>query len=154
MKKIDLGQTITILANVGILIGIILLLVELNQSSTMVRGQTRNEISSELVGLMSQVANNSELANLVYRADQGQELTPEEMIQFNHRTISMIRYFENVHDQYRLGLYDEAEFETQREAWRNFYLSPATTAFWCGYRSTVSPSFREEIDGLISTDEC
>ena len=68
MKKMGLGQTVTALANVGVLIGIILLLIELNQSSTMIRGQTRNEIASEVINLMSQVANNPDLASVWYRA--------------------------------------------------------------------------------------
>ena len=33
MKKIDLGQTITILANVGVIVGIVFLVVEIRQNT-------------------------------------------------------------------------------------------------------------------------
>jgi len=49
MKKIDLGQTLTILANVGVLAGILLLVFELNQNREMMRAQTRSELASSLV---------------------------------------------------------------------------------------------------------
>ena len=40
MKKIDLGQAITILANFGVLIGILLLVYELNQIGIAMVGMT------------------------------------------------------------------------------------------------------------------
>ncbi len=151
--KINVGQTIAISANVGVLIGLILLLLELDQSSTMVRGQTRNDVASELIGLMSQVAGDPELSDLLHRAEIGAELTPEEMQRFNHRQIAMFRYFENVYYQYSLGLYDEAEFAAQKEAWRD-YGEPARNKFWCQYQHTLSPSFREEMAALIVPNGC
>lgn len=90
--KVNVGQTIAISANVGVLIGLILLLLELDQSSTMVRGQTRNDVASELIGLMSQVAGDPVLSDLIYRAESGVELTPEEMQRYIHRQIAMFRY--------------------------------------------------------------
>ena len=40
MKKIDLGQTLGILANVGVVFGILLLAYELNQNRQMMEAQT------------------------------------------------------------------------------------------------------------------
>ena len=37
MKKLDLGQTMTILANVGVIVGISFLAVELRQNNDMMR---------------------------------------------------------------------------------------------------------------------
>ena len=153
MNAESVNRWLTLGANVGILIGIMLLLLELEQNSTMMRGQTRNEVSSELINLMSQVVENRDIAELIDRANSGEELTPVESIQYEHREVAMFRYFENVHYQYRQGLYDESEFSTQREAWRR-YASPARIKFWCDYRLTVSLEFRAEMDRLIAANEC
>ena len=49
MKKIDLGQTLGIVANVGVIAGILLLAYELNQNRQMMQAQTRNAISETIV---------------------------------------------------------------------------------------------------------
>ena len=57
MRNIDLGQTAGILANLGVLVGILLLVYELSQTRDMTRAQTRNELSqgfvSEIEGLLT-----------------------------------------------------------------------------------------------------
>ena len=62
MKKIDLGQTITIVANIGVLLGIILLVYELDQNRDMMRAQIRNEISRSAGDLLTTGATNERLA--------------------------------------------------------------------------------------------
>ena len=153
MDSEKINRWLTLGANLGVLIGIILILMELNQNATMMRGQARNDLSVELIDLMSQVVTNPQLAGLILKIDSGEPLTPEESIQFQHREIAMFRYFENVHYQYRLGLYDEAEFSAQREAWRAYW-PPGRASFWCDFRLTVSPDFRAEIDGLHGGTSC
>ena len=67
----------------------------------------------------------------------------------------MFRYFENVHYQYRQGLYDEQEFLAHRDAWRLFFENSQTAAKnWCIYRELVSMQFRKEIDSLIDESAC
>ena len=105
----------------GRVVGIALLIFELQQNRDMVRAQTRAEISSELTGLLSQVAGDPLLANLVRRADDGEALPLDEQKQDGHRSAAMFRYFENVHYQYRQDLDDESEFFAHRDAWRVFF---------------------------------
>ncbi len=45
MRKINVGQTVGILANVGVIAGIVFLVFELQQNREMMRAQTRNELS-------------------------------------------------------------------------------------------------------------
>ena len=155
MKAKRVNRWLTLGANFGVLIGIILLLVELDQTSTMMRAQTRNQVSQGIVDLLSLSANNEQLASLIRRADSGEELTPNEYLQFQHRTFALFRYLENLHYQYRQGLFDEAEFSTQREAWK-LYLnySKAAVTVWCLYRPTISLEFRAEIDNVLNRYTC
>ena len=53
MKAKRINDWLTLGANIGVLIGIILLLVELNQNSTMMRAQTRFEVSQSIVDLLN-----------------------------------------------------------------------------------------------------
>jgi len=45
MKKIDLGQSLQIFANAGVILGIVFLVFELNQNQDIGRAQVRNEIA-------------------------------------------------------------------------------------------------------------
>ena len=155
MKPDQLNRWLTFGANLAVLVGIGLVIVELQQNNAMIRAQTRSEISAGITGLLSDVAGNPQLANLVRRADEGQELTADEQKQYAHRSAAMFRYFENVHYQYREGMYDESEYLAHREAWRLFFENSRTAVKnWCDYRKIVSPAFRAEIDGLIAESPC
>jgi hypothetical protein len=150
-----LNRWLTLGANIGVLFGIVFLIFELNQTSEMNRGETRNQVASELSELLRDVGNNPQLAELIVRAESGDELTPGEDMQYRQRILSMLRYFENVHYQYRQGLYDEDEFSTQKEAWRKVYASSKTTVdIWCDYRMTFSPGFRRDFDDLLNKFQC
>ena len=150
-----LNRWLTLGANIGVLFGIVFLIVELNQTSEMNRGETRNQVASELSELLRDVGNNPQLAELIVKAENGDVLTPAESMQYRQRILSMLRYFENVHYQYRQGLYDEAEFSTQKEAWRKVYASSKITVdIWCEYRVTFSPDFRREFDNLLDEFQC
>ena len=155
MKAKRINDWLTLGANIGVLIGIILLLVELNQNSTMMRAQTRFEVSQGIVDLLNLSASNEQLASVLRRADSGEELTPDEYKQFQHRSYALFRYLENLNYQYRQGLFDESEYSTQKAAW-TWYLnsSKAAVTEWCIIRPSVSPEFRSEVDNVLKKYTC
>jgi len=155
MKKIDLGRAIAVLANVGVLAGIVFLAAELRQNREMMRAQTRNELSQGIVTLLAMVADNGELADLRLRADRAEELTDVEAYRYSLFTRTLFRYWENVHYQYRLGVFDESEFRTQADAWARYLDgSRAATEFWCRYRREFSNEFVAEINGILDPEAC
>ena len=155
MKKIDLGQTLQFLGNAGIIVGILLLVYELNQNRDLMRAQTRNELSQGLIEILLELTSDEERANLLYRGNDGEDLTDYEYRRYANMTIVQLRYHENVHYQYRNGLYDEVEFLAQREQWRNtVFTSEGLVTVFCLIRSGLSPEFVAEIDGLLTTYRC
>lgn len=141
-------------ANLGVLVGIILLIIELDQNRNMMRAQTRNAIAAEAISLLTDIAYNEQYASVQRRGDAGEELTPDERFQYGLRTVAWFRFFENVHYQYRQGMFDEAEYATAREAWKTVLEPEATAMIWCDYRLTISPDARFEIDSLLTTNLC
>ena len=155
MKKIDLGQTLQYLGNAGIIVGILLLVYELNQNRDLMRAQTRNDLSQGLIEILLELTSDEERANLLYRGNDGEDLTDYEYRRYANMTIVQLRYHENVHYQYRNGLYDEVEFLAQREQWRNtVFTSEGLVNVFCLIRSGLSPEFVAEIDGLLTTYRC
>jgi hypothetical protein len=149
-----LNHWLTFGANAGVLAGIVILIFELQQNRQMIQAQTRNEVSVQIVDLLRDVSTSPQTASLINKATNGDELTNVETIQFQHRAAAMLRYFENVHYQYRQGLYDEVEFAAQEDAWRDFLKSGPYVSEWCRIRNTFSPDFRTAFDQLLSAFTC
>jgi hypothetical protein len=139
----------------GVIVGIILLVFELKQTRDLMRAQTRHDLSSSIVNLLLSIAENPELAHVMVRGDAGGELSPDELYIYETRSRALFRYWENVHYQYRKGLYDPGEFASQRDAWAAYLgTSSGAASAWCGMRREFSPEFRTELDGVLPTTGC
>ena len=154
MKKIDLGQGLHILANVGVIAGILLLAYELNQNRQMMKAQTRNAISETLVDLILNEVNSPDLTEIDLKAEAGEALTPVEARRHDLSWIASFRYWENVHYQYRIGLYDDSEYLAQREAWREILAEPGVRDLWCARQNRQSAVFGAEMEALLGENRC
>ncbi len=155
MKKVNVGQAMGVLANVGVLVGILLLVYELSLNRQMMRAQTRNAIAETLVSLQLAQATSPELLQIVVKSNAGEQLTPVEHAGLQRLWRAYFRYWENVNYQYRNGLYDDIEYFSQREAWREPLTSNAwVREFWCGRQDVQSPEFYTEITGLLGGSGC
>ena len=119
MDSDRVNRWFTLVTNLGVLIGIILLGVELNQNRDMMRAQTRNELSQGVLELLGSLVENKELADVMVRANNGEELTPTEVYIVGTQAERVFRYWENVHYQYRQGMYDESEFSRHLDTMQN-----------------------------------
>ena len=64
MKADSVNRWLTLGANLGVLIGIILLLVELDQNATMMEAQIWNERTSQGIGLFMSIAESRDLSEI------------------------------------------------------------------------------------------
>jgi len=155
MSKERLIQWIALVANCVTILGLALVILQLQQNRSLMRAQVRHELASTIVDLLNSTANNSQLASVVRRAGVGEELTPDEQFQFRLRSNALLRYWEDVHYQYRLGLYDEVEYSRQKAAWKaTFASSVGFVSYWCEVRTLYSPLFASEIDELLPPHSC
>lgn len=155
MKSERLNRWLTLGGNAAVVIGLLLLVYELNQTRELTQAQMRSEISRGIYDLLAMTANNEQLADLMFRADAGEPLTDAEYFQYASRTRAMFRYFENVHYQYRVGLYDDSEFERQKIAWGNYMNGSARAPeIWCLYQHVVSEEFAIELNALLESPPC
>ncbi len=135
--------------------GLAILVFELGQTRDLLRSQTRNELSSSIVDHLLVIADSPQFLSVMRRGEEGEELTPDEWFQFEVRSRALLRYWENVHYQYRNGFYDEVEFASHRDGMgAHLEKAAAVVRAWCGMRAEFSPKFRAEIDGLLTTFQC
>ena len=150
MKKIDLGQTVTVLANLGVLIGILLLVYELSQNREMMRAQTRNSVAEMVVNLLAVEVGDPGISELWVNRRSGKPLTPVEIERFQVLQWAYWRYRENVHYQYRNGLYEEDEYLALRAVWlRDLDTDETIRAIFCDSLYQRSPALANEMIGLM-----
>jgi hypothetical protein len=155
MSKERLIESIALGANCVTILGLIMVIVQLQQNRALTRAQVRHELATTIVDLLNTSANNSQLASVLRRGSLGEELTADEQFQFRLRSNALLRYWEDVHYQYRQGLYDEVEYSRQKAAWKaTFASSIGFVNYWCEVRTLYSPLFASEIDGLLPPQSC
>ncbi|MEZ4584818.1 MAG: hypothetical protein R2909_00250 [Gemmatimonadales bacterium] len=150
-----MARWLPVAANVGALLGLLLVALELRQNRELTRAQIRHDLAMGIVELLHVPAGNLQLAGVLQRAAVGEPLTADERFQFRLRSNALLRYWEDVHYQYRQGLYDEVEFLKQQDAWRAALEgSKGFTDYWCEVRSVYSPLFMEAVDELLAPGRC
>ena len=149
MTKERAVRWLSVGANVGALIGLLLIAIQLQQSRDLMRAQIRHDLATGIVDILQTPAENGELASILRRGGRGEELTPDEQLRYDLRSNALLRFWEDVHYQYRQGLYDEAEYAAQKSAWAVSMQSAGLSAYWCRVRTLYSPLFMAELDDLL-----
>ncbi len=78
MKKIELGQTITILANLGVIAGILFLGIELQQNNQLMEAEAREARNQRLIEINRDIYAGPGFAELLVKAGRGETLTEAE----------------------------------------------------------------------------
>jgi len=152
---VRISSLISLAANVVTVAGLVIVVLQLYENQRMTRAQTRHGLSSTIVTILSDTANNPQLASVIYRGANGLPLTPVEQFQFEARSNALLRYWEDVHYQFRMGLYDEEEFDRHRDAWAaTIRQSKGFAEYWCRVRQLYSPAFANEMNRLLPSGAC
>jgi hypothetical protein len=121
-----LNQWLTLGANIAVLLGLIFLIIEIDQNNDMMRAQTRSDISDSIIDNIK-LGMDPRVISAYRKQDDGQA----------------------THYQYRNGLFDDAEFEADLEVWREEMQAPELELHWSSRRHTYSEAFRRQIDELM-----
>ena len=78
MKKLDFGHTIGVLANIGVVAGIVFLGFELRQNNELMAAEARRGQLSVAMDIWGQIADNPDLIALLVKDRNGERLTVEE----------------------------------------------------------------------------
>lgn len=152
---VRISSLLSLTANVVTVVGLVIVVLQLYENQRITRAQTRHELSATIVTILSDTANNPQLASVMYRGSKGLPLTPVEQFQFEVRSNALLRYWEDVHYQFRMGLYDQEEFSHHRDAWAaTIRQSKGFAEYWCRVRQLYSPAFANEMNGLLPTGTC
>jgi len=107
LKKLDFGQTVGLLANLGVIAGIIFLGVELHQNNELMEAEARAARADRLRATPENVFSDQALADLLVKAGNQEALTESEELRVRSFNLWRLRGREAYFVEYQAGLHPE-----------------------------------------------
>ena len=150
MKKLDPGQVLQMLANFAVLIGIMFLAVEINQSTEATRASSRDAAVDQALSFFEQRLDNEVIARAEFKLLSGDELDAFESYQLASFQYFNFRTFENIFIHYENGLFSQSEWVKYRGILVEVLESnEIAMELWNATPSHWSASFRAEVAARI-----
>ncbi len=112
MKKIDLGQAFTVLANVGVIIGIVFLAIEIRHASDATRLQTIDSVTDGIFQLNDAIVRDPQVARVwIVGLYNPSALSDAEAVQFSMYLRMYINQVYRVGQHRDLGLLPDTEYQ-------------------------------------------
>jgi len=138
MNMEKLNQWLTLIANIGVVAGILFLAIEIRTSTETNRIAIQQNYSGNWLQINTQMANNSDLATLVDKAFRGEPLSAIEQRQFGAWVFEYITQSRMMLDLYDADLINEVQL---------------ADAFWAIRSHAQNDAFRQVIEnGIIPTE--
>ncbi len=110
MNLEKLNQWITLLANLGVLAGIIVVAIELRQTQTEMQGEA-STMRAEMMRQTNLWALEFNIDEFGRKVSEGEEPNSDETQRARTFFSNILRYFENLHYQHEIGILDEEIWE-------------------------------------------
>jgi hypothetical protein len=149
------NQWLTLVANVGVIAGIVFLAYEIRLNTQAVTAETTTTYLENWLQGNLPVAEEPELASAVAKvagADGFSALTPAESSQVASLFIVQLKAAEFAHYQYSQGLLDEELWWANAEGMYDYFSDfPAVRNFWIsGNNTSFNKTFREFVDNMVA----
>ena len=149
MKKIDLGQTITILANVGVVVGIAFLAFELRQNNVALSLQARLERENVVRKVIRNRLENPYAIRATAKAMSEQTLSLEEEILLNDLNRGALFDWWFAYRQVRDGVLDAEALPVS--SWRRYFheIYPRMHESWAEFQLSIP----QEVEFIVGFEE-
>jgi hypothetical protein len=140
MKKIDLGQIVSIFANVGVIAGIVFLGYELQQNNELLEAEARGARNEKAAVIYAAPYSNPALATALAKLELNEELTPAESIQVQSYAYSHFRIVEgNFAEIHRERLDEMGPIQAWRGILNDIHIP--WRDYWVNYKRRATPEF-------------
>ena len=146
MKKLDLGQSVTVLANLGVIAGILLLVLEIRQNNDLMAEEAQRARAESIREAYVQLADNGELAAIWVKETDGGELTAVEEVRLGSWYIRGLVGYQTSYQQL-----PREELEPMTNWFRRRYqTSPTWRTTWEQNRDTFQPDFVQFMEERVT----
>ena len=144
MKKIDIGQSLSILANAGVIAGIVFLGIEIRQNNELLAAESRAARNARVLEQPAAVSTDVDLAEVLVRAKNGEALSEAEEVRVISFNVWRLRGQEAFFNEYQAGSVPSIPLDQWRELfYTELYGGPSPSEVWPRARLYLSEDFVE-----------
>ena len=118
MKISAINESVSLIANIGVIGSIVFLGLEMQQNTEMMQSQTRNSIVENQLSFYERGIENNDFAEVIAEKRLDPSLYPFEIarrgFQYALFVASLLRMWENEFYQYQIGLFDQMSLKRGR----------------------------------------
>ncbi len=150
MKKIDLGQTFQMIANIGVIGGIIFLGLEIQQNNEQLAAQSRYNYYQGRAAATLVFAQNGDMAEIALKSITGDALSPVESLRYGQLLSAALGTWEYEFGEYAAGRLSEEDFNpaVKRDLFERTGVQ--WRAAWNQHKVTAPRRFVEYMDENIA----
>ena len=149
-----IGAIAELVGAAGVVVTLLYLAVQVRQNTKALRAATFQSIIGFATGFAERVAGSGEFATIFETGMADLEaLNETERLRFHFQLIALLRRFENIHYQSRMGLIDDEQWEGLRASLHSIMLRPGSRAWWKVNAQLFNPSFRKFLDGRLAASD-
>jgi hypothetical protein len=156
MKKILLGRTISIAANIGVIAGIIFLGLELRQNNQLLQTEAIGALLETRIDRSAELARNQGVAALLAKNSRREALTDEEMLRLTQFHIRIFLGFEKTYFLFQEGLITEEYMRTNlplmKRAFNERDVSQSPYKTWETFKAVAHPAYIRFIEQCVLSD--
>jgi hypothetical protein len=153
MQSEKLNHWLSILGNIGVIVGIIFLAIEISQNTDMMRSQTRDSITGKNLELLMSIGADEYASDVFSRGMNGDLLdgpgASGESLSFFYMFQGTVRIWENEWYQYQQGLFGDQEFAARQRSWGRAMNTPGAKVMWERIKAMYSEEFQNVLDDTI-----
>ena len=154
MKKIDVGQSITILANIGVIVGIAFLAIEINGNTAAVRAQELAVTESITRERQMLLATNPSLRSLLIKSLYSpSELTTDDLLGITAYLMARVETLRQSRRSFVAGTISEEDWEDDLH-FAPIYLGGSFARVWWGVAKddfSHDPDFIADVDRVLAS---
>jgi hypothetical protein len=146
-----LNRWLTLGANIGVLIGIAFLAIEIRQNAEMIRAQITQSRAETAIAISGMTVNSEYMPGIRIKVRDGIKLTEEEKLRYRTFIRAILRNQDNYLQQYNQGLIPDHIPRALAGAIRSIIAeSPLALDYWEQTRSAFSDDFIAFVDDVIA----
>jgi len=151
MKAGRINSWLSLGANLGVVLGLILLILEIRQNTEMMRAQINQSRTDTAISYLQAVYNSEFMPEIIDRVHGGEELSALELIRYQTYFRAANRSQDNNLWQYNQGFLGENMPRSIRGYARNFIGgSPLGIATWDGQKSSYTDEYVAFVEDAIA----
>jgi hypothetical protein len=150
VKLDNINRWLTLLANIGVIAGIIFLAIEIRQNTRSAQASSYEQLTGRVIDIVEGNVDRPELVTGEVSRDLFLELSEREQQQLRLRMIGRIRYGDLAFYQYELGMVGEERFESLIRPVTDIACVWVFQDVWSNMRPNFVTEYVEYIDEAVA----